>query len=180
MGSWLSEREQRLVAGAAAASAATPVPTQIVSNGEYLPPSQSATQKQVEAALMSWPDPQQQTARLEPPAVPANELRFMAAAFLAMNEIYGNVFQVTAAEAREPELMLARTKVSQGSSSSTSRPTSYATTSSIRSSWTSQASPSEQLEPADEAGRRVVARPLQVPELHEGDLLRPATPPWRF
>src|SRR5258705_268649 len=28
------------------------------------------------------------------------------------------------------------------------------------------------LEPADEAGRRVVARPLQVPELHEGDLLR--------
>ena len=43
MGSWLSEREQRLVAGAEAASAATPVPTQIVSNGEYLPPSQSAT-----------------------------------------------------------------------------------------------------------------------------------------
>ena len=33
----------------------------------------------------------------------------MAAAFLAMNEIYGaDVFQVTAAEAREPELMQAR------------------------------------------------------------------------
>ena len=45
MGSWLSEREQRLVAGAETASAATPVPTQIVSNGEYLPPPQSEAQK---------------------------------------------------------------------------------------------------------------------------------------
>jgi len=54
-GSWLSEREQRLVAGAEAASAATPVPTQIVSNGEYLPPSQSAIQKTVEARITSWP-----------------------------------------------------------------------------------------------------------------------------
>ena len=51
MGNWLSEREQRLVAGAEAASAATPIPTQIVSNGEYLPPPQSATQKRVEARL---------------------------------------------------------------------------------------------------------------------------------
>ena len=41
MGSWLSDREQRLVAGAETASAATPIPTQIVSNGEYLPPPQS-------------------------------------------------------------------------------------------------------------------------------------------
>src|SRR6516165_6961591 len=47
MGSWLSEREQRLVAGAETASAATPIPTQIVSNGEYLPPPQSETQKRV-------------------------------------------------------------------------------------------------------------------------------------
>src|SRR6266511_4082602 len=32
----------------------------------------------------------------------------MAAAFLAMNEVYGNVFEVEGAEAHEPELMLAR------------------------------------------------------------------------
>ena len=55
MGTWLSEREQRLVAGAEAASAATPIPTQIVSNGEYLPPPQSATQKKVEAGSTSSP-----------------------------------------------------------------------------------------------------------------------------
>jgi hypothetical protein len=52
MSSWLSEREQRLVAGAEAASAATPIPTQIVSNGEYLPPPQSETQKRVERRIL--------------------------------------------------------------------------------------------------------------------------------
>src|ERR1700736_5160172 len=109
MGRWLSEREQRLVAGAEAASAATPVPTQIVSNGEYLPPSQSATQKKVEARIKELAD-------LNGKCLGLNRRQFMrtscgmAAAFLAMNEIYGNVFQVTAAEAREPEMMLARTK----------------------------------------------------------------------
>src|SRR5262245_49277184 len=53
---WLSEREQRLVAGAESASAATPIPTQIVSNGEYLPPPQSATQKKVEARMNELAD----------------------------------------------------------------------------------------------------------------------------
>ena len=50
MGSWLSEREMRLVAGAEKASAATPIPTQIVSNGEYLPPKQSETSETCRAA----------------------------------------------------------------------------------------------------------------------------------
>jgi uncharacterized protein len=45
MSSWLSEREQRLVLGAETASAATPIPTQIVSNGEYLPPGQSVERR---------------------------------------------------------------------------------------------------------------------------------------
>jgi predicted TIM-barrel fold metal-dependent hydrolase len=107
MGNWLSEREQRLVAGAEAASAATPIPTQIVSNGEYLPPPQSATQKRVEARINELADANAGRLGL-------NRRQFfrtscgMAAAFVAMNEIYGNVFQVSPAEAREPELMQAR------------------------------------------------------------------------
>jgi len=107
MSSWLSEREQRLVAGAEAASAATPIPTQIVSNGEYLPPPQSATQKRVEARINELADANAGRLGL-------NRRQFfrtscgMAAAFVAMNEIYGNVFQVSPAEAREPELMQAR------------------------------------------------------------------------
>ena len=56
MGSWLSEREMSLVAGAETASAATPIPTQIVSNGEYLPPKQSETQKRVERRILELAD----------------------------------------------------------------------------------------------------------------------------
>jgi predicted TIM-barrel fold metal-dependent hydrolase len=108
MGTWLSEREQRLVAGAETASAATPIPTQIVSNGEYLPPAQSETQRRVERRILELADANGRRLGL-------SRRQFMqtgcgmAAAFLAMREVYGtNVFQVDAAEAHEPELTLAR------------------------------------------------------------------------
>jgi uncharacterized protein len=108
MGSWLSEREQRLVAGAETASAATPIPTQIVSNGEYLPPPQSDKQKTVERRIFEMADENGTQLGL-------SRRQFMqtgcgmAAAFLAMNEVHGaRVFQVDAAEAREPELTRAR------------------------------------------------------------------------
>src|SRR5205823_5846290 len=109
MGSWLSEREQRLVAGAETASAATPIPTQIVSNGEYLPPPQSETQKRLERRILELSD-------VNGKRLGFNRRQFMrtscgmAAAFLAMNEVYGNVFQVTPAEARDADLMQARTQ----------------------------------------------------------------------
>ena len=108
MGTWLSEREQRLVVGAETASAETPIPTQIVSNGEYLPPPQSEIQQRVERRIFELADDNGKRLGL-------SRRQFlqtgcgMAAAFLAMNEVYGSaVFQVAAAEAREPELMQAR------------------------------------------------------------------------
>src|SRR5437762_4739590 len=108
MASWLSEREQRLVAGAETASAATPIPTQIVSNGEYLPPPQSETQKRVERRMFELADGNAKRLGLSRRQFLRTSCG-MAAAFLAMKEIYGgNVFQVEEAEAREPELMLAR------------------------------------------------------------------------
>src|SRR5579863_1031936 len=114
MSSWLSEREQRLVAGAEKASAATPIPTQIVSNGEYLPPPQSETQKKVERRIYELAEANSKYLGL-------NRRQFlrtscgMAAAFLAMKEVYGaNVFKVDAAEARDPELMQARAQTLAG------------------------------------------------------------------
>src|SRR6516225_1422371 len=56
MSSWLSEREQRLVAGAETDSADTPIPTQIVSNGEHLPPPQSEIQRRVERRTLELAD----------------------------------------------------------------------------------------------------------------------------
>src|SRR5438105_13123575 len=108
MGTWLSEREQRLVAGAETASAATPIPTQIVSNGEYLPPTQSETQRRVERRILELADANAKRLGLSRRQFMRTSCG-MAAAFLAMKEIYGaNVFQVEAAEAHEPELVLAR------------------------------------------------------------------------
>src|SRR5260221_8024742 len=98
MGSWLSEREQRLVAGAEAASAATPIPTQIVSNGEYLPPSQSATQKRVEARINELADLNGKRLGLSRPQFMRTRCG-MAGPFFALNENFGKVFQGTAGRA---------------------------------------------------------------------------------
>src|SRR5262249_56547183 len=103
--SWLRQREHRLGAGAEAATAATPIPTQIVSNGEYLPPPQSKTQKRVEQRILELADVSGKRLGLSRRQFMQTSCG-MAAAFLAMNEVYGNVFQVDAAEAHEPELML--------------------------------------------------------------------------
>jgi len=140
MGSWLSEREQRLVAGAETASAATPVPTQIVSNGEYLPPPQSEAQKRVERRIFELADVNGKRLGLSRRQFMQTSCG-MAAAFVAMNEVYAtNVFQVAAAEAHEPELMQARAQSLAGSSSSMSKPISCATTSSTRNFWASLSS----------------------------------------
>jgi len=108
MSTWLSDREQRLVAGAETASAATPIPTQIVSNGEYLPPMQSETQKRVERRIFELADTNAKRLGLSRRQFLATGCG-MAAAFVAMNEIYGSkVFMVDDAEAHEPELTQAR------------------------------------------------------------------------
>src|SRR5260370_22256288 len=107
MASWLSEREQRMVEGAETASADTPSPTQIVSNGEYLPPPQSEIQKRVERRTMELADENGKRLGLDRRKFLRTNCG-MAAAFLAMKQIYGvNVFQVDEAEAREPETILA-------------------------------------------------------------------------
>ena len=81
------------------ASAATPIPTQIVSNGEYLPPTQSEMQKRVERRIFELADENGKKLGLSRRQFMATGCG-MAAAFLAMKEIYGtNVFQVDAAEA---------------------------------------------------------------------------------
>src|SRR5499427_1903275 len=114
MASWLSEREQRLVEGAETASADTPIPTQIVSNGEYLPPPQSEIQKRVERRTMELADEHGKRLGLDRRKFLRTSCG-MAAAFLAMKQVYGvDVFQVEEAEAREPEMMLARAQTLGG------------------------------------------------------------------
>ena len=171
MGSWLSEREQRLVAGAETASAATPIPTQIVSNGEYLPPPQSETQKRVERRIFELADENGKRLGL-------SRRQFMqtgcgmAAAFLAMNEVYGGgVFQVDTAEAREPELTRARAQGLAGQFIFDVQTHFVRDDFDKKELLDLRQVRRRPLEPGAE-GRYLLARPLQVPELRQGSLLR--------
>src|SRR5262245_1316216 len=170
MSSWLSEREQRLVAGAEAVSAATPIPTQIVSNGEYLPPPQSETQKRVEQRMLEMADVSSKRLGLSRRQFMQTSCG-MAAAFLAMNEIYGN----------DPGRggRGARAGANAGAGAEFGWTVCFRRPDSFRSRRFQARGASglgrfrkRALEPEDEGRGRVVPRPLQVPELREGDLLR--------
>ncbi len=84
----------------------SPVPTQVVSNGEYMPQPQSEKQKQVEARI-------EELASSVSKKLGISRRRFlmgsggMAASFLAMNEVFGRFFNVTQAEMVEPSVFAA-------------------------------------------------------------------------
>lgn len=85
------------------ASFPSPVPTQIVSSDEFEPVPQSPRQKQVEARLTDMSE--RIAARLG-----TSRRRFfqtaagMAASFVAINQVFGHIFDATEAEAATPEL----------------------------------------------------------------------------
>ncbi|HZA01966.1 MAG TPA: amidohydrolase family protein [Hyphomicrobiaceae bacterium] len=81
----------------------TPVPTQIVSSDEYYPPAQSEQQREVEARLIAMSDEFGQKQRLSRRQF-FQSAAGMAAAFVAMNETYGLIFDASRAEAATPEL----------------------------------------------------------------------------
>ena len=99
MGMYLSSRELEQLQPAENAFP-SPVPTQIISNGEFNPLPQTPEQKQVEARLKEMAD-------LHGAKLGMDRRRFlqsscgMAAAFAAMNTIFGNLFEVSEAEAAD-------------------------------------------------------------------------------
>ena len=159
-------------AGAETASAATPIPTQIVSNGEYLPPPQSETQKRVERRIFELADENSKRLGL-------NRRQFlqtgcgMAAAFLAMNDIYGGgrVPGRDRRGARAGADAAPAPRASPDSSSSTCRPISCATTSTNAGVLAPRQVRRRALEPEAE-GSDSLAGTVQVPELRQGGLLR--------
>jgi predicted TIM-barrel fold metal-dependent hydrolase len=106
---WLTEKERSRTKNAEEAAFASPVPTQIVSNGEYNPLPQTESQKKVEGRIKELAD--QYARRLN-----MDRREFlktssgMALAFLAMNEVFGPVWQVSEAEAADTEMSAARAK----------------------------------------------------------------------
>ena len=97
------------LAPAETASFPSPVPTQIVSSDEFEPVPQTQAQREVEFRLTEMADrlaQRQGTTRRRFFQTAAG----MAASFVAINQVFGNIFDATEAEAATPEHADARAK----------------------------------------------------------------------
>jgi uncharacterized protein len=109
MGIYLSERELEQLDHAETTAFPSPIPTQMISNGEFNPLPQTPQQRKFEARLKELADLYGKKLGMDR----RNFLRTsggLAAAFLAMNEVFGNLFEVSPAEAAEPEAAAERSK----------------------------------------------------------------------
>jgi len=103
----LSDREIADLTPAELAPHRTPIPTQAVSSDEFWPAPQTPAQAEVEARLLAMGEELAKKQGL-------SRRRFfqtasgMAAAFVAMNQVYGGLFDATPAEAQTPEQAAAR------------------------------------------------------------------------
>ena len=87
---WLTEKEREQTAHADDAAFASPVPTQIVSNGEYNPLPQTEKQKQVEGRIKELADKYAHRLNMDRRTF-LKTTSGMAVAFLAMNEVFGQI-----------------------------------------------------------------------------------------
>lgn len=99
----LSDEQHRQLAPAARLRFKTPIPTRDISNGEFMPNPQSPAQKRVEARMCDLADHLGGKQGLDRRTF-LGSASGMAAGFLALNEVFGNVFMVSRAEAATPEL----------------------------------------------------------------------------
>ena len=104
---FLTDEQLSKLLPAETSSFPSPVPTQIVSSDEYMPVPQSAKQRQVEARLKELSDRfarQQGLSRRRFFQTAAG----MAASFVAMNQVFGRLFEVSIAEAATPDMAAER------------------------------------------------------------------------
>jgi predicted TIM-barrel fold metal-dependent hydrolase len=106
---WLSDRELQEVEPADKAAFASPVPTQIVSNGEYNPMPQTDKQRQVEGLIQEYSEKFAKHQGVDRRKFLKSASGF-AAAFLAMNKVFGPVFDVSEAEAADKDMADERAK----------------------------------------------------------------------
>src|SRR6266852_5749496 len=98
---WLTKKDLAETAPADVAAFRSPIPTHIVSNGEFMPAFQTAEQHEVEERIKELGDRLGRKLGLSRREF-LRTSSGMAAAFLAMNSVYGPVFAVDPAEAADP------------------------------------------------------------------------------
>jgi predicted TIM-barrel fold metal-dependent hydrolase len=113
MGMFLSKRELAELAPADEVAFRSPIPTQMVSNGEFNPLPQTRAQRLVEARIKDLAEENGRKLGLDRRGF-LHSACGMAAAFVAMNEVYGRLFEVNAAEAAQPDAAAARANALAG------------------------------------------------------------------
>ncbi len=98
---YLSDKDLSKMAPAESAAFASPIPTQVVSNGEFNPPPQTEQQKRVEARIKELADDLGRNHGMNRRQFLASSAG-MAAAFMAMNDVFGPIYNVARAEAASP------------------------------------------------------------------------------
>jgi predicted TIM-barrel fold metal-dependent hydrolase len=98
---YLSDDELKRVTGAETLAFKSPIPTQMISNGEFNPLPQTREQAQVEFKIKEMSDRLSRRHGMDRRQFLASAAG-MATAFVAMNEVFGPVFEVSRAEADEP------------------------------------------------------------------------------
>jgi hypothetical protein len=104
---YLSDQDLERMQPAESGSFASPIPTQVVSNGEYNPIPQTEKQKQVEARIIRLADDFGRNHGMNRRQFLASTAG-MAAAFIAMNDVFGPIYNVARAEATDPGVADAR------------------------------------------------------------------------
>ncbi|HEX4026660.1 MAG TPA: amidohydrolase family protein [Rhizomicrobium sp.] len=98
----LSDQELSQLSPAELCPYRTPVPTQAVSSDEFYPAPQNARQREVEARMLAMADEMGKKQGLDRRCF-FQTASGMAAAYVAMNEVYGGLFDASRAEAATPE-----------------------------------------------------------------------------
>ena len=103
IGVHMSDDEYKQCEYADEAAFRSPVPTQVVSNGEYNPLPQTEDQKKVEGLIKEMADYQAKRHGMDRRRFLATSAG-MATAFLAMNKVFGPIFDVSEAEAADMQM----------------------------------------------------------------------------
>src|SRR5438309_10927055 len=104
---YLSDEELKRTAPAEVASFRSPVPTQIVSNGDINPLPQTREPQRVEARIKELADDLGRRHRMAPRQFLASSAA-QAAARLAINDVFGPIFDVSRAAAANPQVAAQR------------------------------------------------------------------------
>ncbi|MEO8627362.1 MAG: amidohydrolase, partial [Betaproteobacteria bacterium] len=99
----MSAEEMSQVVGAEQGAFRSPVPTQIISNGEFNPLPQTAEQRKVEGLIKEMGDKYGKRQGMDRRSF-LRTASGMAAAFLAMNQVYGPIWNVSEAEAADKDV----------------------------------------------------------------------------